>query len=403
MNAELIEGFLKNNPKARKAKDGVLIDTGHGFMHLTGFIEGDDYKGFGDDAIFFTPFCSKSDIEKIYSPKVASDFLLQLRAESIVDNPRLIRVFKTRKGKKTNWSLEKYYQERKREDVYLSNLSKGNHEKLKDIPAGSVYLAGANAICSKTKAGNIIAVSEPLEYFLYFMNIFFYGEDFGIKDIDINASFIIAQRIMAGHESFDFDIDPRGVLPKHIDIWMKSLTDLQYQFVLGHEYSHHLLGHVKDSNLHSNSLSSFMAMHEGKDIIQHYKYSHKLEYDADWHSIKNIKGNSKFKNDLSNAAFLTLMYLDTSRIVLDHINPRRGNQVSSHPDPTCRIYKIRKRLNNKYGLPKDTLENNLNYLNNYTKQFINQYLVFNFDSFERYGSHYLPSYKPMLLNDRVDF
>ncbi|PKH88373.1 hypothetical protein [Colwellia sp. Bg11-28] len=403
MDAELIESFLKNNPKARRAKEGVIIDTDNGFLHLRGAIKTSDYEGLGEDATFFAPFCSVADIKKINSPKTASDFLLQLRAESIVDNPRLNRVFLARKGNKTNWSLEKYYLDRKREETYLSNLSKGNYEKLKSIPSGSVYLDGANAICTKTKAGNIIAISEPLEYFLYFMNIFFYGEDFGIKDEDTQASFRIAQRIMAGHESFDFDIDPRGTLPEHIHGWMKSITDLQYQFILGHEYSHHLLGHVKDSNLRTDSLSSFMAMHEGKHTIQHYKYSHKLEYDADWYSIKNIKGNSKFKDDLSKAAFLTLMYLETSRIVLDYTNPRRTNQVSSHPDPSSRIYKIRKKLNNKYGFSKDQLENNLGYLKDYTEQFISKYLVFNFDSFEEYGSHYLPSYKTRLLNDRVDY
>lgn len=403
MDSELVESFLKNNPKARRAKDGIIIDTDKGLLHLTGIVKTSDYEGLGEDATFYAPFCSRTDIEKINSPKTASDFLLQLRAESIVDNPRLIRVFKSRKGKKTNWSLEQYYSDRKREELYLSNLSKGNYERLKNIPSGSVYLDGANAICAKTDAGNIIAVSEPLEYFLYFMNIFFYGDEFGIKGEDISAAFRIAQRIMAGHESFDFDIDPRGTLPEHIDIWMKNITNLQYQFILGHEYSHHLLGHIKDSNLHSDSLSAFMAMHEGKNIIQHYKYSHKLEYDADWYSIKNIKGNSKFKDDISNAAFLTLMYLETSRLVLDYVNPRRTNHIGTHPDPVSRIFKIRKKLNNKYGFTREQLDNNLEYLKRYTEQFISQYLVFNFDSFEGYGSHYLPSYKVRLLNDRVDF
>lgn len=403
MDSEFIESFLKDNPKARRAKDGIIIDTDNGLIHLTGIIKYSDYEGLGENASFFVPFCSRADIEKINSPKTASDYLLQLRAESIVDNPRLIRVFMARKGKKANWSLEQYYSERKREERYLSNLSKGNYERLKNIPSGSVYLDGANAICAKTNGGNIIAVSEPLEYFLYFMNIFFYGKSFGMKVGDVAAAFRIAQRIMAGHESFDFDIDPRGNLPKNIDIWMRNITDLQYQFILGHEYSHHLLGHIKDSNLHSDSLSSFMAMYEGGNTIQHYKYSHKLEYDADWHSIKNIKGNSKFKDDISNAAFLTLMYLETSRIVLDYINPRRANHIGTHPDPVSRIVKIRKKLNNRYGFTRELIDNNLDYLKRYTEQFISQYLVFNFDQFESYGSHYLPNYKARLLNDRVDF
>jgi hypothetical protein len=403
MDTELIESILKGSPNARRAKDGVILDFEGGFFHITGARQNSEFEGLGQDAAFFLPFCSRQDIKKINSPKSADDFLLQLRAESIVDNPRLIRVFKSRKGKKTTWSLEKYYLERKREDLYLTNLSKGNYEKLKNIPAGSAYLDGANAMCTKTKGGNIIAISEPLEYFLYFMNVFFYGDSFGIKSEDINASFLIAQRIMAGHESFDFDIDPRATLPEHIHLWMKSLTDLQYQFILGHEYSHHLLDHVKDSNLHNESLKSFMSMYEGNNTIQHYKYSHKLEYDADWYSIKNIKGNLKFKEDIADAAFLSLMYLDTSRIISDYTNPRIGTLRSSHPTPLNRINKIRKKLNNKYGFSSDLIENNVGYLRKYTDNFIKQYLVFNFDSFEQYGSHYLPSYKTRLMIDRVDF
>lgn len=403
VDKEFIESILKSNPNARRAKDGVVIETEYGMLHLTGMIKKSEYEGLGEDATFFAPFCSRSDIEKIKTPKIASDFLLKLRAESIVDNPRLIRVFKSRNGNKTNWSLENFYRERTREETYLDNLSKGNYDKLKSIPAGSAYLNSVNAVCMKTELGNIIAVSEPLEHFLYFMNIFFYGENFGVKDEDIHASFRIAQRIMGGHESFDFDIDPRATLPEHIEAWINHVTDLQYQFILGHEYSHHLLGHVKDSNLHSEALSSFLHMHEGNNKIKYYKYSHKLEYDADWHSIKNIKGNSNFKNELACAAFLTLMYLECSRMILDYINPRRTNQISSHPDPVSRIYKIRKKLNNKYGYTREQLENNLRYFKDYTDSFITQYLVFNFDEFEKYGSHYLPNYKKKLLVDRIDF
>ncbi len=403
MNNEFIEQFLKDNTKARRAKDGFVIETEKGLIHFTGLIQNSDYEGLGEDAVFYASFCSREDIEKIKTPKTSSDFLLQLRADSIVDSPRLIRVFKARKGTKKNWSLEKYYLNRQREKLYLLNLSKGNFDKLKDIPAGSAYFSGANAICTKTPAGNMIAISEPLEHFLYFMNIFFYGDTLGLEQEDIQTSFFVAQRIMAGHESYDFDIDPRAILPSHIEKWIKHLTDLQYQFILGHEYSHHLLGHVKDSNLHFSSLSSFIEKYEGKRTIQHYKYSHNLEYDADWHSIKNIKGNSKFKEDLSNAAFLTLMFFETSRIILDYINPLRSSHIGSHPDPVSRIYKIRGKLNNKYGFTREQLDNNLTYLKKYTEHFITEYLVFNFDSFEVYGSSYLPNHKPKLLIDRIDF
>ncbi|TOJ04791.1 hypothetical protein, partial [Vibrio parahaemolyticus] len=89
--------FLEDE-NVEKAKQGVVINTGNGIMHLFGAVNNSDYLGLGDDALFFAPFCSRDDVEKIMNPKSASDYLLKLRAESIVDNPRLIRVFLKRKA-----------------------------------------------------------------------------------------------------------------------------------------------------------------------------------------------------------------------------------------------------------------------------------------------------------------
>lgn len=400
---DIFEKILNSVPNARRAKRGVLIDTDDGLFHLTGVVKNADYEGLGEDALFYAAFCSREDIEKIKHLSSAHDHLLKLRAEAIVDNPRLVRVFKKRKGTKKNWSLEGYYSNKQRERSYIRSLSKGNQSRLENIPAGSAYLNYANAICIKTKAGNIIAISEPLEYFLYFMNVFFYGDDFGIEDKDLFHSFLIAQRTMAGHESFDFDMDPRGKLPEHIEHFIRTITDLQYQFILGHEYSHHLLGHLNDSRLFTDNLSSLLYAHNGKEKIRHYKYSHKLEYDADWYAIKNIKGNSSYREMIANSAFLTLMFFETRKIISDYTNPGGGINYSSHPDPVDRIFKLRSKLNNRWGFSREQLENNIEYLTRYTNQFVNEHLVFNYDEFERYGSVYLPNFKPKLLMDRVDF
>ena len=400
---KFFEGVLARVPNAKPASHGVLIETDAGLFHLTGIVNKSDYEGLSNDASFYAPFCNRDDIVKIKKPKVLSDYLLQIRAEAIVDNPRLVRVFRKRRGNKKDWSLDGYYKNKARENTYLRALSKGNQKKLAGIPAGSAYLDNVNAICMKTNLGNVIAISEPLENFLYFMNLFFYGEDFGVKPKDVFSAFLIAQRIMAGDESYDFDLDPRGDLPEHIETFLQSLTDLQYQFILGHEYAHHLLGHLNESRLFSENLSNVLNAYEGTQVIQHYKYSHKLEYDADWHSIKHIKGDSKYKEDISNAAFLALMYFEVSGLILDYTNPRRSGAHSSHPNPVDRIFKLRSKLNNRLGFSKDQLENNIDFLRGFTKHFIDKYLVFNFDDFERYGSVYLPSYKEKLLVDRVDF
>ncbi|MDR6349409.1 M48 family metalloprotease [Pantoea sp. SORGH_AS_0659] len=400
---DFFDRILAEAPNARRASQGVLIESGNVLLHLTGVIKHSDLEGLSDDASFYASFCSREDIERIKKPKVLSDFLLQIRAEAIVDNPRLIRVFRKRKGNKKDWSLDEYYKSKFKESIYLKSLSKGNQKKLEKIPAGSAYLDNVNATCMKTVSGNIIAISESLENYLYFMNIFFYGDDFGLDQADTFSAYLIAQRIMAGHESYDFDLDSRGELPTHFEDFLQSLTNLQYQFILGHEYAHHLLGHLNDSRLFKEDLSIMLNAYQGDMKIQHYKYSHKLEYDADWHAIKNIKGNSLYKGDIANAAFLTLMYFETSRLILDYTNPMRGSIHSSHPSPTDRILKLRSRLNNKRGFSREQLENNIEYLTKYTDHFLKEYLAFNFDSFEKYGSVYLPNYKKKLLLDRVEF
>lgn len=152
--------FLKGD-NVEKAKQGVVINTGNGIVHLFGAVKNSDYADLGNDALFFAPFCSREDVIRIMNPQSASDYLLKLRAESIVDNPRLIRVFLKRKVGYENWSLSDYYKKQDREPLFLSFLSKGNSEKLKKVPAGSAYINTVNAICSKSPKGNVIAVSEP--------------------------------------------------------------------------------------------------------------------------------------------------------------------------------------------------------------------------------------------------
>lgn len=400
---KFFEEMLRNNTNARVAKDGILVDTESGLIHFTEVFNSEDFNGLRKDASYFAPFCSRKDLEVITHPSTASDYLLLLRAESIVDNPRLVRTFKKRKGNKKKWSLEGYYLERKREEIYINSLSKGNYEKVKNLPSGSAYLNNVNALCMNTKKGNVIAISEALENFLYFMNIFQFGKAYGMKIQDCIHSFVIAQRIMAGHESFDFDLDPRCFLPKEFEEYIRYVTDLQYQFILGHEYAHHLLGHVDDKNLIKGFKSNFIKGYEKNETIEYYRYSHNLEYDADWYAIKNIRNNRNFKEDIANAAFLFMMYLNTSQTILDFVNPSRGQRVSTHPEPLDRLFKIRSKLNNKYGYSREDLEKNIEILDLQTKTFINEWLVFNFDTFEGYGSVYLPSYRKKSMIDRVDY
>ena len=60
--------------------------------------------------MFFHPVCNKDEIERIFSVANATDYLLKLRAETIVDHMRLFRVYRNKALAKPNgWSLEQSF------------------------------------------------------------------------------------------------------------------------------------------------------------------------------------------------------------------------------------------------------------------------------------------------------
>ncbi|MGN7512074.1 M48 family metalloprotease [Aeromonas salmonicida] len=397
-----------NSISVHKARQGAIIDFGDGNqMHVFDIHDLDklnDVKKIDEQAAFYLAYCSIDEIRRIFNPKTQNDYLLKFRADSIVDNPRLVRVFQRRKNNNEEWSLTSFYDKRNPQKNYLENISKGNQDRLSNIPYGLAYFDSVNAFCSQTDAGNIIAISEPLSYFLYFMNIYMFGESLGVGEVDRGHALTIAFRIIAGHESFDFDIDPRGNLPTEIENEINKKTALQCQFVLGHELAHHLLGHVKSKNIRTKNFNALVrnAVPNNKEISV-YEYAHKEEYDADWHAIKNIKGNNKYKSDIAESAFLFFIYLHASSLLFDAINPAAGSRISSHPSPSQRIGKLRSRLNRRYGPDLVKIEEYISNIEVATKSFISDYLPYHYDVFESYGSIYLPSYKEKVLIDRVDY
>ena len=72
-----------------------------------------------------------------------------------------------------------------------------------------VFINEVNAMCAKSHFGNVIVVNEALSYFLYYMNLVFFGPNLGMKADDISAALTIAVRIMLGSEAMDLDLDPK--------------------------------------------------------------------------------------------------------------------------------------------------------------------------------------------------
>ncbi len=399
-----LDKIFKNVPKAQKVADGYILGDERAKFHIFGVHTKEQTEGLTTEETFYLPFCSKEEILRIRNQRCSSDYLLWLRAEAIADSPRAVRVFRKRAKGKKDWTLTKYYNDNFSYDKKYFAVATGKKfkSKIANLPAGMAFVNDVNAMCIYTKFGNVIVVNEALSYFLYYMNVVFLGPTLGIDYSDISAALAIAIRIMLGSESLDFDLDPRGDLPKKIHEEIINYTDLQLIFTFGHEYAHHTLGHLSASRIKNCPLQEIIQAKSDNKNLKVYRYEHKNEYDADLYAIKNIKNNNNFRSIMADSAFLLFIYFD----ILDHVShylALRSSTSKTHPKPLDRLWRLRHKLKTKLGASKDVIESYLNISNEIKNVLSTEWLPFRIDELEKYGSIYLPSYKGKFLLDRVDF
>ncbi|MFZ3431500.1 hypothetical protein [Vibrio harveyi] len=405
---EFIEDVLKNVPGSKKAARGVLIptDSGNGeYLHLKGFKTAKEVEGLTDDETYFIEFCSKKEIFRLRNISGAHDYLLRLRANAIVDEARTVRVMSTRRDKYEEsgrpWSLTQYYHSKDLyHKSYINLLEKKNMKRVKSVPSGMAHIPEVNALCIKSLAGDVVVVSESLEYFYYFMTIAFYGHLYDIELVDRIDALIIALRIIKGSEALDFDIDSRGELPAHIEREIQSLVKSQMQFTFGHEYAHYLCDHIPSADV-------LMKMSSSKPYLSELAmYSHSLEYEADHYSLKNIKTKSKDYKGITQGAFSVLVYL--------HFIEEYGNKFGvgdfsvseTHPAAKDRVYKLLDNLGDKSFIQSSDIAEMFKVakeLSEILNERVDSLKEEHPDLFGFYGSLYLIGYKKKILKDRVDF
>lgn len=398
---EYIKDFfekLSKHEKFLEIKDDFIYDADMKvFIHIHNRFHKSELVGLTEEEIFFYPFMDKKEIKRIFNINSASDYLLRLRAEQVENEIRLLRTFsKLKKRLGDKWSFTNYF-DSKQYKKYLSKLKLERKNLCVNIPHGTIHANEANGMCVKTPFGNIIILSYALREFLYYMNIFFYGKQLGVKANDVMYSFIIATRIMMGNESLDFEIDPRGELPKRIHRQIELKTDWQMNFIIGHEYAHHYLGHL-DSH---SKLKSHDKINIVGEKINHYTYSQKCEFEADRHSITEAEFNNSEKRELIDGAFLFLISLHLLYRTLGYLSPKMSNSVT-HPEPIDRMWKLRDSIDENIGMSKIELRNFADSYDKFMDTFIKDYLPYNVDKIEMRGSVYLPGYKKKILIDRLD-
>lgn len=398
---------LLSIPGVKRAAQGVILPIENGgFFHILNVYDSKVVDGLTQDEHLFLAFCSKNEILRLREIRGAHDYLLRLRAHALVDSPRAVRVMTARKklfeSSGRQWSLTYYYHSKDAyHKSYLVNLKKAQAKALKNTPTGLAFVSQANALCIRSFSGDVIVVSESLEYFYYFMTIAFYGPKLGIKPIDQADALLIAIRIMTGAEALDFDIDPRGNLGHELERKLKAIVKSQMKFTFGHEYAHLLCGHLTSPYVPGEVIS-----HEkGAGLLKDLRtYSYDLEHQADYFALKNIEHDHDAYQNVAQGGFSALLYLHFIQEVSELYDLKIFSASDTHPKPKDRIIKLHINLGKKSPLDEEALDNNfiisakLAEILRYRLQFSTRDDLFSF-----YGSVYLSSYASKTKVDRYAF
>ena len=214
-----------------------------------------------------------------------------------------------------------------------------DQKKCEGITAGNIYSNDPNGAIQYTKSGPLLTISKSLEYFVKFMNlsILEFGDEVPLS-IRTNA-LRIGLRIMFRTEALDFQLDPRGIIPKKIlDVICGSIY-YQYLFIAGHEYSHYILGHLRQGSIVRMfpKVKSIIGDSKDRVFIDQYNFSQKEEMNADLYSITKINHSERTLNLIIEFTLLWFFQLHIYEYALDIVKPKSPYAFNTHPSALDRF------------------------------------------------------------------
>lgn len=394
-----IAKILQQIPGSRRAANGVILKAGDGVaLHLQGMLSKEETKGLSGDEIFFVAFCARSEILRLRTIRNSHDYLLRLRALAIVDAPRTVRVMRHRRevyeSSGRPWALTHYYHSLDAfHKNYIEALPRNQAKKVKQLPSGLVPIVEANAACVASLVGEVVVVSESLSHFYYFMTIAVFGENFRVDWADRVNALCIAYRIMNHSEALDLDLDPRGVLPPHMEKEIQKIVAVQMQFTFGHEYAHYLCGHVS---------SATAQLPECQDSAKIFTYN--LEHEADYQAVKLLHQRPSAARQVAFGGMFAFIYLH----LLNQLKAQYGLKAlpvsETHPSPFDRLWSLHRRLRSSSPMTDEDIDHSLRVCDQLVEAF-SSYIAGaqRSDLLTFYGSVYLPGYTDRIKIDRLDF
>lgn len=120
---------------------------------------------------FYHPLCTPAEIERVFNPQNAKDYLLALRAHYIVDNIRIFRFFlRAWRAQGEGYSLERNFDDTHYRD-YLAMLVAEDRERLSSVAFGDVFTKEPTGEIFCSPFGRIVTISRSLRYFLEYSHL----------------------------------------------------------------------------------------------------------------------------------------------------------------------------------------------------------------------------------------
>lgn len=361
-----------------------------------------------DESLFsphwFKPFCNKSEAQRIFTPKDKKDYFLRKRASIVADNSRYTRVYRNKArlmGEK--WSFENSFIDSHYKNV-LKRLSKEDRIKCKDVLYGDIFSNDVNGFAAiDENCGRIICLNESLQFFLKFCHLSLLDFEVEVPEYVRQNALRIALRILIQNETMDFFMDPRGIVPKCVGKKILYPISSQLQFIAGHEFAHHLCGHLKDDNVR---VCNILSVNEKTYTAKVYNVSQKQEFDADIESICRPKYNQMEYNSILNGSLLWFIALMLGEKAESIIDPSRSFKIQTHPKAEDRFYNIIDNVQIPKKFRLDKIKRIKDRADSYLK-FIEEDISVNYEIYEVYGSYYLDEpeteWRGKALIDRVDY
>lgn len=356
-----------------------------------------------DQKMWYTTFCNSSEVDRIMKPQNGDDLILQRRADIIADHVRFTRLY-CKKAHQPNWSLEQSFSKEHYKN-FLKYLKDEDKERCNDVSFGDIFSDNLNAYAENNEYfGTIIYLNESLRYFLYYMILSTFPFEYPVPESVRIRALIIAIRIYLGKEAMDFEMDPRGKVPKELDSAINYFVEDIMQYIVGHEFSHYLCNHLNNSS----NRTFFSSLGDKKFQTEIFNIDQKQELEADLKSLTIPVYPSEVYERQYVSSICWFAFLEIAEFASENINPS-NRSYQTHPTANDRIVNIRDNAPQpeKFSESSEALIELLITHIDPLKDFLQYNISTNIEMYEVYGSMYLAEpnteWRGRELIDRVDY